>query len=234
SHWGHKALNIVSQSSPTGTQCLHAVGCAEAGMFYEKRKDIPGRESMFKKDEVVYVSIGDGTTSEGEFWESLSTACVRELPVVFVIEDNGYAISVPVEVQCPGGDFSKVVEGYPGLKTFKCDGTDVIESYKTMMAAVAHCRARKGPALVHAKVVRPYSHSLSDDERLYKTKAEREAEAKRDPLTRMRDLLLSEGLATDQELNDMLAAVERELAQAADEAIQAPKPAPETALLHVF
>ncbi len=130
SHWGHKALNIVSQSSPTGTQCLHAVGCAEAGILYDKLKDIPGRESKFKKDEVAYVSIGDGTSSEGEFWEALSTACVRQLPVVFMIEDNGYAISVPVEVQMPGGDFSKVVAGYPGLKTFKCDGTDLLESYQ--------------------------------------------------------------------------------------------------------
>src|SRR6186997_1390892 len=112
SHWGHKKLNIVSQSSPTGTQCLHAVGVAEAGMMYEQLADIPERAGKFKKDEVVYVSIGDGTSSEGEFWEALSSACVRQLPVLFMIEDNGYAISVPVEVQMPGGDFSKMVASY--------------------------------------------------------------------------------------------------------------------------
>ena len=221
SHWGHKALNIVSQSSPTGTQCLHAVGCAEAGMFYDKIKDIPERESKFKKDEVVYVSIGDGTSSEGEFWESLSTACVRQLPVVFVVEDNGYAISVPVEVQMPGGDFSKVVAGYPGLKTFKCDGTDLLESYRTMSEAVAHCRARKGPTLVHAKVVRPYSHSLSDDERLYKTKAEREAEAKQDPIAKFAAVLKAKRLATDADLAAILKDVDREIGEAADAAVKA-------------
>jgi len=234
SHWGHKKLNIVSQSSPTGTQCLHAVGCAEAGMLYEQIKDIPDRASKFKKDEVVYVSIGDGTSSEGEFWESLSTACVRQLPVLFMIEDNGYAISVPVEVQMPGGDFSKVVAGYPGLKTFKCDGTDVLESYETVSAAVAHCRARKGPALVHAKVVRPYSHSLSDDEKLYKTKAEREEEARRDPITKFAALLKARKLATDADLAAIAKDVDREIGEAADAAVKAEKPAKDTAGLYVY
>ena len=234
SHWGHKKLNIVSQSSPTGTQCLHAIGCAEAGMLYQELKDIPERESKFKRDEVVYVSIGDGTSSEGEFWESLSTACVRQLPVVFMIEDNGYAISVPVEVQMPGGDFSKVVAGYPGLKTFKCDGTDLLESYETMQQAVAHCRARKGPALVHAKVVRPYSHSLSDDEKLYKTKAEREDEAKRDPITKFAALLKAKKLATDADLAAIAKDVDREVGEAADAAVKAEKPAKDTAGLYVF
>ena len=184
SHWGHKRLNIVSQSSPTGTQCLQAVGCAEAGMLYEKVTDIPDREALFAKDEVVYVSIGDGTSSEGEFWEALNTACTRRLPVLFLVEDNGYAISVPVDVQTAGGDVSKLVEGFPGLKLVRCDGTDVLASYRAMSEAVSYCRARKGPALVHAKVTRPYSHSLSDDERLYKTPAERAEEATRDPIPR--------------------------------------------------
>ena len=171
SHWGHKALNIVSQSSPTGTQCLQAVGCAEAGMLYERVTDIPGRERKFEQDEVVYVSVGDGTTSEGEFWESLSTALCRKLPVVFLVEDNGYAISVPVEVQTPGGSISALVDRLPGLKVIRCDGTDFFESYEAMSEAVAWARARKGPALVHAMCIRPYSHSLSDDEKLYKTPA---------------------------------------------------------------
>jgi 2-oxoisovalerate dehydrogenase E1 component len=229
SHWGHKALNIVSQSSPTGTQCLQAIGCAEAGRLYEKLTDIPGRETRFKKDEVVYVSLGDGTVSEGEFWEALNAACVGALPVLFMIEDNGYAISVPVEVQTPGGDMSKLVESFPGLKVLRCDGTDFLQSYKTAGEALAYCRARKGPALVHAKVIRPYSHSLSDDEKLYKTPSERAAEAKRDPLTKFAAWLKSEGLVTDQELAEIAKAVDAEVTEAADLAIKSPKPARETA-----
>jgi 2-oxoisovalerate dehydrogenase E1 component len=241
SHWGHKRLNIPSQSSCTGTQCLHAIGCAEAGVIYahglkhgERASDAPGNLPAHHADEVTYVSVGDGATSEGEFWESLNTACTRKVPVLYLVEDNGYAISVPVDVQTPGGDISRLVESFPGLRVLRCDGTDYLASHRTLRDAVAHIRERKGPVLVHAKVTRPYSHSLSDDEKLYKTKAERESETRRDPLTRMRDLLLSEGLTTEQDLGEILADVERELAQAADEAIQAPKPSPETALLHVF
>jgi 2-oxoisovalerate dehydrogenase E1 component len=234
SHWGHRRLNIPSQSSCTGTQCLHAVGCAEAGLIYERVQEIPDREERFHSDEVTYVSIGDGATSEGEFWEALNTACVRKLPVLFLVEDNGYAISVPVEVQTPGGDISRVVENFPNLRVFRCDGTDYLASHRTMRDAVAHGRARKGPVLVHATVVRPYSHSLSDDEKLYKTAAEREAEARRDPLGRMRQFLKDEGLATDDDLADILKSIEREVNQAADQALTAPKPEPETAALYVF
>jgi 2-oxoisovalerate dehydrogenase E1 component len=234
SHWGHKRLNIVSQSSPTGTQCLHAVGCAEAGRLYERVDTIPDRESKFETDEVVYVSIGDGTTSEGEFWESLSTACVRRLPVVFVIEDNGYAISVPVEVQTPGGDISKLVDRWPGLKVRRCDGTDVLESYETMREAVEYCRERRGPALVHAKVIRPYSHSLSDDEKLYKTPAERAEEAKRDPITRFATWLERESLVTADDLAGIARDVDREVTAAAEEAVKAPRPAKDTAGLWVY
>jgi 2-oxoisovalerate dehydrogenase E1 component len=234
SHWGHKRLNIVSQSSPTGTQCLHAVGCAEAGLLYERVTSIPDRESKFEKDEVVYVSVGDGTTSEGEFWESLSTACVRTLPVVFVVEDNGYAISVPVEVQTPGGDISRLVDRWPGLKVLRCDGTDVLESYETMREAVEYCRERRGPALVHAKVIRPYSHSLSDDEKLYKTPAERAEEATRDPIARFAAWLRREGLVTDDDLAAIARDVDREVSEAADEAVKAPKPAKNTAGLWVY
>ena len=200
SHWGHRRINIPSQSSATGTQCLHAVGCAEATTLYQRLTDIPDRESRFHEDQVTYVSIGDGSTSEGEFWESLNTSCTQRLPILYLCEDNGYAISVPVEVQTPGGDISRIVEHFPGMRTFRCDGTDYLASYRTLGEAVAHVRSRKGPAFVHATVVRPYSHSLSDDEKLYKTAAEREAEARRDPLLRMRHLLKSEGLATDDDL----------------------------------
>jgi len=234
SHWGHRQLNMPSQSSCTGTQCLHAIGCAEAGLIYERVEDIPDREALYRHDEVTYVSVGDGATSEGEFWESLNTACVRKLPVIFLVEDNGYAISVPVEVQTPGGDISRVVEHFPNLRVARCDGTDYLASHRAMRDAVAHARARKGPVLVHASVVRPYSHSLSDDEKLYKTAAERDAEARRDPLLRMRNFLKSEDLASDDDLSDILTSVERDVNQAADAALVARKPEPETAALYVF
>src|SRR5688572_3794531 len=234
SHWGHRALNIPSQSSCTGTQCLHAVGSGDARLIYEGVEQIPDRESRYKPDEVTYVSIGDGATSEGEFWESLSTSCVRKLPVLFLVEDNGYAISVPVEVQTPGGDISRAVEGFAGLRVIRCDGTDYLASYRSLRDAVAHIREGNGPVLVHATVIRPYSHSLSDDEKLYKTAAERESEARRDPLLRMRQFLKREGLASDEEMDDLLKSVEREINQAADEALRAEKPAPETAALYVF
>jgi 2-oxoisovalerate dehydrogenase E1 component len=234
SHWGHKRLNIPSQSSATATQALHAIGASEAGLIYQRVTDIAGRESKFEPDEVTYLSIGEGATSEGEFWESLNTACTRKLPILYLVEDNGYAISVPVEVQTPGGDISRLVEHFPGIHVLRCDGTDYLASYRTLGDAVAHVRARKGPAFVHASVIRPYSHSLSDDEKLYKTTVEREAEARRDPLIRMRHFLKSEGLATDEVLADALASVEREVNQAAEEALKAPKPEPETAQLYVF
>jgi 2-oxoisovalerate dehydrogenase E1 component len=234
SHWGHRALNIPSQSSCTGTQCLHAVGSADARRIYDRVDQIPDRDKQFHADEITYVSIGDGATSEGEFWESLSTACVRKLPVLFLVEDNGYAISVPVEVQTPGGDISRIVEGFVGLRVYRCDGTDYVASYRTMREAVAHVRAGYGPALVHATVVRPYSHSLSDDEKLYKTPAEREAEARRDPLVRMRHFLTHQGLATDAELAEIAASVDQEVNEAAASAIDAPVPEPATAAHFVF
>ena len=234
SHWAHTKLNIPSQSSATGTQCLHAVGAAEAGRLYQRLTAIEDREARFHDDEVTYVSVGDGATSEGEFWESLNTTCTDKVPILYLVEDNGYAISVPVEVQTPGGDISRLVEHFPNLRTFRCDGTDYLASHRTMRDAVAHVRTRKGPAFVHATVVRPYSHSLSDDEKLYKTAAERDAEARRDPLVRMRHFLKGEGLATDEELADLSASVERDVNAAAEEALAAPKPAPESALLYVF
>jgi 2-oxoisovalerate dehydrogenase E1 component len=122
SHWGDPALHIVSQSSATGTQCLHAVGCAEAGLLYDRLTDIPDRLTQFESDEVVYVSVGDGATSEGEFWESLNVSCLRKLPVLFLVEDNGYAISTPVEAQTPGGSISALVQSFPNLKIVRCDG----------------------------------------------------------------------------------------------------------------
>jgi len=234
SHWGHRAHHIVSQGSPTGSQCLHAVGCAEAGLLYERLPGIDGREARFERDEVAYVSLGDGTTSEGEFWESLNTACSRRLPVVYLVEDNGWAISTPVEVQTPGGSISELLRAFPHLLVVRADGTDYLDSDRAMREAIAYARARMGPALVHAKVVRPYSHSLSDDERLYKTEAEREAERRRDPLARMSDLLLARGLASGKALEAVRSGVEREIDEAAAQALKAERPAADTAALWVF
>jgi len=234
SHWGSTRLNIPSQSSCVATQCLHAVGCAEAGVIYDRVTSIPNREARYHSDQLTYVSIGEGGTSEGEFWESLNTACTRKLPLLYLVEDNGYAISVPVEAQTPGGDISRVVESFPDLSVHRCDGTDYLDSYDTLEEAIAYVRERHGPALVHAKVIRPYSHSLSDDEKLYKTPEEREAEAKRDPLLRMSQFLVAEGLATEEELADLVTSVEREVARAADQALEAPKPDPRTATAFVY
>jgi 2-oxoisovalerate dehydrogenase E1 component len=234
SHWGHKSLNIVSQSSPTGTQCLQAIGCAEAGRLYQKVEGIPDAEHYFRPDEVVYVSIGEGTSSEGEFWESLNSACTLKLPVLYLVEDNGYAISVPVEVQTPGGDISKLVSSFPSLLVQSIDGTDLLSSYKAMTNAVEHARARKGPALVHAKVIRPYSHSLSDDEKLYKTAEERTVESKRDPIARLATFLVGEQIATEDDLKAIVREIDAELAMAAEQAVRAAKPAPDTAMLYVY
>jgi 2-oxoisovalerate dehydrogenase E1 component len=234
SHWGHKRLNIVSQSSPTGTQCLQAIGAAEASLLFNKITTIERRSELFHADEVVYLSVGDGATSEGEFWESLNSACLDHLPLVCVVEDNGYAISVPIEVQTAGGDISKLVSSFPGLFVQSIDGTDFVSSYRAMTDAVAYARARKGPALVHAKVTRPYSHSLSDDEKLYKTANERAAEAKRDPIARLAAFLKTEGLATEAELETIAREVDAEVNTAAEEAKKAEKPSPDSAALYVY
>ncbi len=234
SHWGHKKLNIVSQSSPTGTQILQAIGCAEAGYRFKLIKELKTRVENFHADEVVYVSFGDGTSSEGEFWEALNTACNLKLPVLFLLEDNGYAISVPVEVQTAGGSTSKLVEGFPNLFIRRCDGTDPIESLQAMRQAVENCRQGRGPSFVHASVIRPYSHSLSDDERLYRPEKERAEDAERDPVRRFADLLLKEEIINEDELRQLRDEVDREITEAADQALASPQPAPETATNFVY
>jgi 2-oxoisovalerate dehydrogenase E1 component len=235
SHWGNKALNIVSRSSPTGTQFLQAVGCAEAAYRAEMMGDDPSKLiSGYQRDGIVYVSAGDGTTSEGEFFESLNTACNLKLPVLYLIEDNGYAISVPVEVQTAGGSISKLLTGFPDLLIEEVDGCDPMASYETMERAVAYCRARRGPALVHARVIRPYSHSQSDDEKQYRCVQELEDETKRDPVRAFPALLISEELATEGELKQIAEEVDDEVNRAADEALAAAKPAKESAVLYVY
>jgi 2-oxoisovalerate dehydrogenase E1 component len=232
SHWGHKALNIVSQSSPTGTQFLQGVGCAEAWLRYTELEGIP--EKPIREDEVVYISAGDGTTSEGEFFEALNTASNLKLPVLFLIEDNGYAISVPVEVQTAGGSISKLVRGFPDLLVEEVDGMDPIACYEVLTRAVDYCRRRKGPALVHARVTRPYSHSLSDDEVLYKPPREREEEAKRDCLITFPKRLARDGVATEAELDAIRRLVDEEIQVATDVALAAPQPPPQSALRYVY
>jgi len=234
SHWGNRRLNIVSQSSPTGTQLLQAVGCAEAGYRFNLIDELRGRVLNFHEDEVAYVSLGDGTTSEGEFWEALNTASNLKLPVFFLVEDNGYAISVPVEVQTAGGDISRLVQNFPNFFVEKCDGTDPLGSLDTLRRAVRHCRQRQGPALVHAKVIRPYSHSLSDDEKLYRPDEERTGDAERDPVKRFGAVLVEEGFVSQEELQRIKDEVDREVNEAADIALASPQPAPETVTRYVF
>ncbi len=234
SHWGHKDLNIVSASSPTGTQFLQAVGAAEAWMRYSGIEGIEDRDQRIKGDEIVFCSTGDGTTSEGEFWESLNTACNLKLPIVYLVEDNGYAISVPVEVNTAGGSISKLVAGFPGLLILEVDGCDPIASYDVLSRAVDYARARKGPALVHAKVIRPYSHSLSDDEVHYRTPEERAEDAARDPVTRFPAWLVEQGVASEAEIEQIKAAVEEEVNVATETALASPQPATSTIYDYVY
>jgi 2-oxoisovalerate dehydrogenase E1 component len=226
SHWGDPRLHVVSRSSPTGTQFLQAVGCAEASV-------LPSPLSR-EADEVVYVSAGDGATSEGEFWESLNVASNRHLPVLYLVEDNGYAISVPVEVQTAGGSVSKLVRSFPDLLVREVDGCDPLASLAAMREAVGWCRARRGPALVHARVIRPYSHSLSDDETLYRPPKEREADARRDPIPNMARRLLAEGLATEEELARLREQVDKDVVAASDAALAAAPPSLADATRHVY
>ncbi len=232
SHWGHQALNIVSSSSPTGTQYLNAVGCAEAWLRYHEIEDIPDRLERMRSDEVVFCSSGDGTTSEGEFWEALNSASNLKLPVLFLIEDNKYAISVPVEVQTAGGSISNLLCGFPDLYVEEVDGCDPLASFEVMSRAATYCRSRRGPALVHAHVIRPYSHSLSDDEIMYKMPEEREEEAQRDPLRTFSAWLLAEGVASEPELEDIRSRVEEDIGVATEIALASPQPRPET--IHQF
>jgi 2-oxoisovalerate dehydrogenase E1 component len=223
SHWGSKPLNIVSGSSPTGTQFLQAIGCADA----DRRLDPDS-------DAVTLVTTGDGATSEGEFWESLNIACLERLPIVYLVEDNGWAISVPVEKQTAGGDISALVSGFPGLKQYRCDGTDFLESFATMSEAVDYCRQHRTPVFVHARCIRPYSHSLSDDEKLYKTKADRDEEARRDHIVRFPEWLVSEGILDRHAVELITHEADLEVQVATDRALKATAPAPESALEHLY
>jgi 2-oxoisovalerate dehydrogenase E1 component len=243
SHWAFKRLNVVTQSSATGTQILQAVGCAEGGRYFAKH---PGaaqkargdyrqfKEVQFQSDEITYVSLGDGTTSEGEFWEALNSASNLRLPVIFCVQDNGYAISVPVEVQTSGGNISRLVSGFPNFHFEEIDGTDAAVAYAAFKRAADHCRAGHGPAFVHAHVIRPYSHSLSDDERLYRPDSERQADAARDPVPRLQMFLLREGILDEKGINKIEKEIEEQIQADADRALAAPIPQPETIYNFVY
>jgi 2-oxoisovalerate dehydrogenase E1 component len=249
SHWGFKRLNIVTQSSPTGSQILQAVGCAEAGRYYTRRPkaaetpklndgENPDYRSFkdvtFKGDEVTYVSLGDGTSSEGEFWEAMNAAALNKLPVIFCVQDNGYAISVPVEVQTAGGSISRLVSGFPNFHFEEVDGTDPVASYGAFQRAAQYCREGHGPAFVHAHTIRPYSHSLSDDERLYRPDSERERDAARDPVTRTQMFLLREGILDEKGINELEKKVDEDLQVAVDSALAALPPAPESVMQFIY
>src|SRR5665213_639198 len=224
SHWADPARNIVASSSATGTQFVQAVGCAQALRF------------LYPDDHrVVLVSSGEGATSEGEFWESINHACLSNASVIFLIEDNGYAISVPVESQTPGGSLSKLLGNFPGLLTLEVvDGTDLLSSYKAMRTAVAYCREGRGPALVHAHCIRPYSHSPSDDERYYKTKRERDEEAARDPLRTFQAFLLEQGILDAHELERITREIDRGILEDTQRALKAATPDPATVMRHLY
>ena len=243
SHWGHKKLNIVTQSSPTGTQFLQAVGCAEAGRYFTENPKAANKEPgdyrefkdvVFHGDEVVFASCGDGTTSEGEFWEALNTAANKKLPVLFVVEDNEYAISVPVEVGTAGGNISRLVAGFPNFHFEEFDGTDPVASYAGFKRAIDYVRGGNGPAFVHGHVIRPYSHSLSDDEKLYRPDAERQRDAERDPITRMQMFLIREGILDENSINKLERSVDQQVQEASDQAVDAAPPARDTYNKFVF
>jgi 2-oxoisovalerate dehydrogenase E1 component len=242
-HWSSRPLHIVSTSSATTTQLLHAVGCAEAGRYFNHHPEAAAkaegdyrsyRDVVFHGDEVVLATLGEGSTSQGEFWEALNTAANRKLPVIFLVEDNGYAISTPVEVSTPGGNISKLVANFPNFHLAEFDGTDPVVSLRAFEAAVAHCRAGLGPAFMHGHCVRVYSHSLSDDDKHYRSAAEREADIKRDPLTLMQMRMLREGILNEEQINQLEQQLDLEAAEAAEQALAAPMPEVAGITTHVY
>ncbi len=242
-HWSSRPLHIVSTSSSTATQLLHAVGCAEAGRYFSRHPEAAEKsvgdyrayhDVTFHGDEVVLTCLGEGSTSQGEFWEALNTASNQKLPVIFCVEDNGYAISVPVEVNTPGGNISKLISNFPNFHFDEIDGTDAEVCLHAFRAAAEHCRAGRGPALVHGHCIRSYSHSLSDDDKLYRSAAEREADAMRDPLAKMQMRLLREGILSAEEINALEQQLDREAADAAERALKAPLPEISSITRHVY
>jgi len=220
SHYGNKALRVVSQSSPTGTQFLQAVGTALGAV-----KD--------GVDEVVYVSSGEGTTSQGEFFEALNWASREKLPVVFLIQNNRYAISVPSRDQIAGGSIAELTRGYPNLQRFHIDGTDFAASYEAAVAAVSAAREGRGPSLIEADVVRLFPHSSSDDPKKYRPLAEIEADRLRDPLPKLQELLVLRNILSEDALAALRADIKKEIDEAVAYAESSPSPAADTVMRNV-
>lgn len=220
-HYGKPSLNVPTQSSPTGTQYLQAVGTA-IGCVREN------------KGQVVYVSSGEGATSEGEFAEALNWASREKLPVVFCIEDNHYAISVPEWQQTAGGSVYEIVQGYANLARYKVDGTDFISSYSVSKEAFGRARRGDGPSVIVADVVRLLSHSSSDDDRKYRPKDELERDHARDPLLVMENILIGEKILTSDEVDSIKKEVKKKVDDASDWAESRPLPEIASVVEHVY
>ncbi len=232
-HFANPQKNVLPFSSPVGSQFLRATGAAMAGRLYAQIKEISGREKFYHEDEVVLVCGGDGATSEGEFWESLNRSCIKlgnsYLPIIFLIEDNQYAISVPLEAQTAGGNISKLVKGFEPIMLVKeVDGCDFVQSYQVMQEVISHVRKNHSPALVHAHVIRMDSHSESDRQEDYRTKEELEQDKRNDPLPRLEKYLLANRLFSQDQLGQIKSQIEKETEEAAEKALLEPKADPKT------
>ena len=233
SHWASRELHIFTGSSPTGSQLLQAIGCAEAGRYFHQHPKATAKaEGDYREfkdvehhpDEITLVTTGEGTTSQGEFWESLNTASIAKVPVLYLVEDNGYAISTPVQYQTPGGSISRLLANFPDFYIEECDGTDLLASYATLRRAAEYVRSGRGPALVHGHCTRPYSHSLSDEERLYRPESEIQDEIARDPITRLQKFLLAEGICDNAAISALHREVDAEVRAASEAALHAALP----------
>src|SRR4051812_22786177 len=219
-HWGFADLHVVSQTSATGSQCLPAVGCAEAGRYLLHHPEIAsaGHGVTASPDEITYVSLGEGATSQGEFWESLNTACTLRLPMLYVVADNGWAISVPSRDQQPA-PVVDMVRGFAGLEMVRFDGTDYAAVRDIATTATEYLRSGGGPVLLHADVTRPYSHSAADTQSKYRSAEDLDEEKERDPITRMAQLCVSMGVLGAGGVDAVLAEARAVVESAASEAL---------------
>ncbi|MEE3302971.1 MAG: thiamine pyrophosphate-dependent enzyme, partial [Candidatus Neomarinimicrobiota bacterium] len=220
-HYGHRDLRIVSQSSPTGTQFLQAVGCAMSRKWE-------------KNNEIVYVSSGEGSTSEGEFHEALNWASREKLPVIFHIQDNEYAISVHISEQVSGSSVFDMVSGYKNLSKYDVDGTDFFETNLAFQQAVDRARKGKGPSVIVSHVVRLLSHSSSDDQRKYRSDKDLDSDKKRDPIIKFEKDCLTAKALTKTDLKKINTEVEKYIDEAVKWAENQDDPDPSTALDHLY